>query len=109
MSEEIREEELSFEEMIDASLKPVYNGKVVKGIVTGVSPSEIQVDIGTKQTGFVKLEELTNDPSRKALSIFPKSVWMRTRAARPLPPLSRAARSWRASSPRPTPAALWCW
>lgn len=25
------------------------------------------------------------------------------------PPLSRAARSWRASSPRPTPAALWCW
>ena len=35
MSEEIREEELSFEEMIDASLKPVYSGKVVKGIVTG--------------------------------------------------------------------------
>lgn len=25
------------------------------------------------------------------------------------PLLSRAARSWRASSPRPTPAALWCW
>lgn len=66
MSEEIREEELSFEEMIDASLKPVYNGKVVKGIVTGVSPSEIQVDIGTKQTGFVKLEELTNDPVRQS-------------------------------------------
>ena len=32
MSEEIREEELSFEEMIDASLKPIYNGKVVKGM-----------------------------------------------------------------------------
>ena len=72
MSEEIREEELSFEEMIDASLKPVYNGKVVKGIVTGVSPSEIQVDIGTKQTGFVKLEELTNDPSAKAEDLVKK-------------------------------------
>ena len=70
MSEEIREEELSFEEMIDASLKPVYNGKVVKGIVTGVSPSEIQVDIGTKQTGFVKLEELTmtRPPKRRIWS-----------------------------------------
>lgn len=72
MSEEIREEELSFEEMIDASLKPVYSGKVVKGIVTAVGPSEIQVDIGTKQTGFVKLEELTNDPSAKTEDLVKK-------------------------------------
>ncbi len=72
MSEEIREEELSFEEMIDASLKPVYSGKVVKGIVTAVGPSEIQVDIGTKQTGFVKLEELTNDPSAKTEDVVKK-------------------------------------
>ncbi len=72
MSEEIREEELSFEEMIDASLKPVYTGKVVKGIVTGISPSEIQVDIGTKQTGFVKLEELTNDASAKVEELVQK-------------------------------------
>ncbi len=72
MSEEIREEELSFEEMIDASMKPVYSGKVVKGIVTAVNPNEIQVDIGTKQTGFVKLEELTNDPSAKVEDLVKK-------------------------------------
>ena len=72
MSEEIREEELSLEEMIDASLKPVDSGKVVKGIVTAVGPSEIQVDIGTKQTGFVKLEELTNDPSAKTEDLVKK-------------------------------------
>lgn len=72
MCEEIREEELSFEEMIDASLKPVYSGKVVKGIVTAVNPNEIQVDIGTKQTGFVKLEELTNDPSAKVEDLVKK-------------------------------------
>ncbi len=72
MSEEIREEELSFEEMIDASMKPVYAGKVVKGIVTGISPSEIQVDIGTKQTGFVKFEELTNDASAKVEELVQK-------------------------------------
>ena len=40
--------------------------------MTGVSPSEIQVDIGTKQTGFVKLEELTNDPSAKAEDLVKK-------------------------------------
>ena len=64
MNEEIRDD-MSFEEMIDASLKPVFGGKVVKGIVTSVQPNEIQVDIGTKHTGFVKLSELTDDPSAR--------------------------------------------
>ena len=64
MNEEIRDD-MSFEEMIEASLKPVFGGKVVKGIVTSVQPNEIQVDIGTKHTGFVKLSELTDDPSAR--------------------------------------------
>ncbi len=64
MNEEIRDD-MSFEEMIDASLKPVFGGKVVKGIVTSVQPNEIQVDIGTKHTGFVKLSELTDDPTAR--------------------------------------------
>ena len=72
MSDEIREEELSFEEMVDASLKPVYPGKVVTGIVTAVTPNEVQVDIGTKQTGFVKLDELTNDNTVKVEDIVKK-------------------------------------
>lgn len=72
MSDVIREEELSFEEMIDASMKPIFAGQVVKGIVTAISPSEIQVDIGVKQTGFVKLEELTNDPTAKAEDVVKK-------------------------------------
>lgn len=72
MSDEIREEELSFEEMLEASLKPVYNGKIVKGIVTGLNANEVQVDIGTKQTGFVRLEELTNDPTAKVEELVKK-------------------------------------
>ncbi len=72
MSDLIREEEMSFEEMIDASMKQVFSGQVVKGIVTGVSPSEVQVDIGMKHTGFIKLEELSNDPSAKAEDIVKK-------------------------------------
>lgn len=72
MSEEIFEEELSFEEMLEATMKPIYAGKIVRGVVTAVSPNEIQVDVGTKQTGFVKLEELTNDPSLKADDLVKK-------------------------------------
>ena len=68
MSEEIRDE-MSFAEMFaesEANLKPVYAGKVVEGTVTSITPNEVQVDIGTKHTGFVKLSELTDDPAAKA-------------------------------------------
>ena len=66
MSEEIRDE-MSFAEMLEASeAKPVFAGKVVKGIVTSVKPNEIEVDIGTKHTGHVKLSEMTDDPSARA-------------------------------------------
>ena len=65
MREEIRDD-MSFEEMIEASMKPIFGGKVVKGVVTSISQNEIQVDIGTKHTGFVKLSELSDDPSAKA-------------------------------------------
>ncbi len=72
MSDILREEELSFEEMLDASMKPVFAGQTVKGIVSAVSPSEVQVDIGMKQTGFIRLDDLTNDPSLKADEIVKK-------------------------------------
>ena len=65
MSEEIREE-MSFAEMFaesEANLKPVFAGKVVEGTVTSITPNEVQVDIGTKDTGFVRLSELTDDPA----------------------------------------------
>ena len=45
--------------MLNASEeKRVHAGSIVKGIVTSISANEIQVDIGAKQTGFVKLSEL---------------------------------------------------
>ena len=68
MSEEIRDE-MSFAEMFaesEANLKPVFAGKVVEGTVTSITPNEVQVDIGTKHTGFVKVSELTDDPNAKA-------------------------------------------
>jgi len=65
MSAEINDS-MSFEEMLNASEeKRVHAGSIVKGIVTSISANEIQVDIGAKQTGFVKLSELTDDSSAK--------------------------------------------
>ena len=65
MSETVQNEELSFSEMIEQSMKPVFNGKIVTGVVTAVSPSEVTVDIGTKQTGFIAASEWSDDPSVK--------------------------------------------
>ncbi len=63
--EEIRDD-MSFEEMLNASEeKRIHSGSIVKGIITSISSNEIQVDIGVKQTGFVKLSELTDDSSAK--------------------------------------------
>ena len=66
MSAEINDN-MSFEgdaERIRRKAK-VHAGSIVKGIVTSISANEIQVDIGAKQTGFVKLGRLTDDSSAK--------------------------------------------
>lgn len=58
-------DEMSFEEMLDASLSNSNTDQIVKGYVMSVSPTEIQVDIGRKHAGFVTAEEFSNDPSVK--------------------------------------------
>ncbi len=68
----IREEELSFEEMLEATMKPLFAGQIVKGVVTAVSPSEVQVDVGVKQTGIIRLEDLTNDSTARADDVVSK-------------------------------------
>ncbi len=65
MSEFITNDELSFGEMLDQSFKSTYNGKKETGVVVGITPTEVQVDIGTKHTGYVPLNELTDDPNAK--------------------------------------------
>ncbi len=53
----------SFEAMMEESLKSMSSDQKVRGIVVGISPSEIQVDIGRKQTGYVPIDEYSNDPT----------------------------------------------
>lgn len=56
-------EELSFAEAIEQSFKSLNTGDVVTGIVTKVLPGEIRVDLGTKQDGYIPVEEFTADPN----------------------------------------------
>jgi 4-hydroxy-3-methylbut-2-enyl diphosphate reductase len=58
-------QEENFEELLNQSTITTYNGAIVKGTVLGVSPTELQVDIGTKYAGYVPLQELTDDPTVK--------------------------------------------
>ncbi len=59
------EKELSFEEMLEQSFKTLNTGDKVTGVVTAISPTEISVELGTKQSGFIPVSELTDDPTVK--------------------------------------------
>ncbi len=57
-------EEMTFEEMLENSLKKVITtGDRVKGIVVGVNPAEVKVDLGTKQSGFITKDNFSADPT----------------------------------------------
>ncbi len=56
-------DEMTFEEALEESLKSYSTDQKVRGIVVSISPSEIQVDIGRKQTGYIPLDEYSNDPT----------------------------------------------
>lgn len=51
--------ELSFAEMLDESFKTLNTGERVTGTISAISPSEIHVDLGTKHTGILPIEEVT--------------------------------------------------
>ena len=71
MSEKLQnlDEDFNFEEALDASFKKIYTGQRVKGYITAVNDAEAIVDVGTKHTGYVSLDELTNDPSLKPADV----------------------------------------
>ena len=58
------EKEMSFDEMLEETLKPIYNGDKVSGTVVAITGTEISVDLGTKQTGIIPTEEFTEDGTK---------------------------------------------
>ncbi|MCQ4864302.1 bifunctional 4-hydroxy-3-methylbut-2-enyl diphosphate reductase/30S ribosomal protein S1 [Pseudoflavonifractor phocaeensis] len=65
MSDEIMEIEESFAELLEKSFKTLNTGEKVTGVVTGITPTEIYVDLGTKHAGYIPVSELTDDPTVK--------------------------------------------
>ena len=54
---------LTFEEMLEQSIKTIHTGEKVTGVVALITATEITVDLGTKQSGYIPMSELTDDPS----------------------------------------------
>lgn len=53
-------DEMSFEEALEASLQSLTTDERVRGIVIGIAPNEVQVEvIGRKQTGYIPVDELS--------------------------------------------------
>ena len=53
--------ELTFEQMLDASLKTIHAGEVVEGTVVDVKPEEAVLNIGCKSDGILTRNEYSND------------------------------------------------
>lgn len=68
MSEELNKDieiEESFADMLERSIKTLNTGDKVTGVVTGMTATEVNVDLGTKHAGYIPISELTDDPSVK--------------------------------------------
>ena len=70
MSDEIKveestvEKEQSFDEMLEETLKPIYNGDKVSGVVVAITATEVSIDLGTKYSGFIPTTEFTDDGTK---------------------------------------------
>ncbi len=61
--------ELTFEQMLEESLKTIHAGEVVEGTVIDVKPDEIVLNIGYKSDGILTKNEYTNDQSVDLTSV----------------------------------------
>ena len=55
--------ELTFEQMLEESLKTIHTGEVIEGTVIDVKPDEAILNIGYKSDGILTRYEYTNEPN----------------------------------------------
>ena len=76
MCEEIKEmtnaveTEKSFAELLEESIKPIYNGDTVKGIVVAITQTEVTVDLGIKHSGYIPVEDFEDGTGVKAADVI---------------------------------------
>lgn len=59
-------DDMDFSAALEASLSNMSTDQKVKGVVMGITPTEIQVDIGRKHAGYVPMDEYSADPNADA-------------------------------------------
>ncbi len=59
----VADSEMSFEQLLEDNLKSLNSDQKVTGTVLRVTPTEIQVDIGRKQTGIIPYDEYSAAPT----------------------------------------------
>ncbi len=62
--------EENFAQMLEESFKTLNTGDTVTGIVTKVTDADLQLDLGTKVTGIIKAEQISDDSSVKLTEAF---------------------------------------
>ncbi len=60
----------NFAQLLEESFKTLNTGDTVRGIVTSVTNTEVHVDIGSKVTGILTLENVTDDSQAKLEDLF---------------------------------------
>ena len=58
-------QEVSFDELLEQSLKTLNTGDKVLGTVVGIGNTEVQVELGTKHAGYIPYDEVSADPTVK--------------------------------------------
>ncbi len=58
-------QEENFADLLEQSIKTLNTGDKVVGTVTGISNTEVQVDLGTKHAGYIPYDEVSTDASVK--------------------------------------------
>ncbi len=60
----------NFEELLESQCLTLNTGDVVTGTVTHVSDAELQLDVGAGVTGYIKADQISNDPTFKLTENF---------------------------------------
>ena len=82
--------ELSFEQMLEESLKTIRTGEIVTGKVIDVKEDEIVLNIGYKSDGIIPRSEYTNEAN---VDLRTRSRYLRTNTS------SRKPSKWRRWEP----------
>lgn len=64
------EKELDFNSMLEDSLKTLHTGDTVFGTIVTIGKNEINLDLGTKVTGVLTKEQITDDPTADLAQMF---------------------------------------